>query len=236
MSTTNTFGRECRRRSARQVLAGLIDEAWRHRRVRRSRYVILLLLGAAAATAVVATTTGGGSSGLGSNRTTIGAASKARYEVCASNIDNLWRYTYGTGCAATDARTRQPYSYHDLIVPAQSKVELAITRTAHTYALRITGLGLTLRAATQSTVETSFQTPRAGETYPGQCLATCGHDPKFASTNVIVVTQARYKRWLAAQTSAITTQNKQAGRLRSELIRQGVFAPNTQQSPQQKRP
>lgn len=225
MPVAESLGPEYGRRAARQLLAGLIDEAWQHRRTRRSRYVVLLLLGVAATITVIATANGGaGGSGLGTNR-----ATAARYEVCASNIDNLWRYTYGAGCAATNARTRQPYSYHYLIVPARSTVELAIARTPIAHSLRITGLGLTLRSGTQSTVETSFRTPRAGETYSGKCLARCGHDRKFASANVIVVTHSRYDIWLAAQTSEITKQDKQAGQIRKGLIRQGVFAPNTPQ-------
>jgi heme/copper-type cytochrome/quinol oxidase subunit 2 len=225
MPPAESFGREYGWRAARQVLAGLIDEAWQHRRKRRAGYAILLLLGVTAAVAVLVTVNGGaGRSGFGTDR-----AAAARYEVCAANIDNLWRYTYGAGCAATNARTRQPYSYHYLIVPARSKVELAIARTPIAHSLRITGLGLTLRSGTQSTVETSFRTPRAGETYSGKCLATCGQNRKFASTNVIVVTPARYHSWLAAQTSAITKQDKQAGRIRKVLIRHSVFAPNTPQ-------
>jgi heme/copper-type cytochrome/quinol oxidase subunit 2 len=137
----------------------------------------------------------------------------------------MWRYTYGAGCAATNARIRQPYSYHDLIVPARSKVELTIARAPATHLLRITGLALTLRAGAQSTIETSFRTPQAGKTYSGECVAACGHDRKFASTNVTVVTKARYKTWLAAQNSAIAEQNRQAGVIRTELVQQDVFAP-----------
>jgi heme/copper-type cytochrome/quinol oxidase subunit 2 len=225
MPTTESFAQDYRPRRARHVLAGLIDDAWQHRRKRHASYVILLLLALTATIAVLVTVNGGASrSGFGPDR-----AAAARYEVCAANIDNLWRYTYGAGCAATNARTRQPYSYHYLIVPARSKVELAITRAPIAHSLRIAGLGLTLRSGPRSTVETSFRTPRAGETYSGNCLATCGHDRKFASTDVIVVTHARYDSWLAAQTSAITKQDNQAGRIRNELIRHGVFAPNTPQ-------
>jgi heme/copper-type cytochrome/quinol oxidase subunit 2 len=225
MPTAESLGPGYGRRGARQVLAGLIDEAWQHRRKRRAGYAILLLLGVTAAIAILIPVNGGaGRSSFGTDRT-----AAARYEICAANIDNLWRYTYGAGCAATNARSRQPYSYHYLIVPARSKVELAITRTPIAHSLRITGLELTVRSGTQSTVDTSFRTPRAGETYSGKCLAACGQDRKFASTNVIVVTQARYNSWLAAQTSAITKQDTQAGRIRKELIRQGVFAPNTPQ-------
>lgn len=231
MSTTESLGRERRGDGPWHLLAGVIDEAWRHRRKRQSRYVIVivLLLGVAAGITVVATISGdSGRSGLRAGPAGVVEAAD-RYEVCASNVDNLWRYTYGTGCAATSARSRQSYSYHDLIVPARSKVELAVTRAPTAHSLRVAGLGLTVRAGTRSTVETSFRTPRAGETYSAKCLATCGHDRNFASTNVIVVTPARYKRWLAAQASAITKQDKQAGRIRTELIRQGVFAPNAPQ-------
>jgi heme/copper-type cytochrome/quinol oxidase subunit 2 len=228
MPTTESLRRERRGGGPRHVLTGVIDEAWRHRRRRLSRDVILLVLGVAAAITVVAATSGSGSHSRVGNRAKVVAAAD-RYEVCASNTDDLWRYTYGAGCAATSARNLQPYSYHDLIVPARSKVELAITRAPTTHSLRIPGLGLTLRAGSQSTVETSFRTPRAGETYSGKCLASCGHDRQFTSTNVIAVTPERYKSWLAAQTSAIAQQDKQTGRIRSELIRQGVFAPNAPQ-------
>jgi heme/copper-type cytochrome/quinol oxidase subunit 2 len=204
-----------------RVLGGLFDEAFRHGRKRLSRYLVLgLLVGAALGVALAIESGGPNSPGL---------AAAGRYEVCASNVDNLWRYTYGDGCAATYAAARHPYSYHDLIVPARSMVHLAVARASISHLLRIAGLGLTLRAGTQSIVKVSFRTPRAGATYLGECLTACGHDREFASAKVIVVTRSRYERWLAGQTLALAKQDEQAGQLRTALVNRGVFAPNAPQ-------
>jgi heme/copper-type cytochrome/quinol oxidase subunit 2 len=208
-------------------LAGLFDEAWRHGRKRQSRAIWLLLLVVTVAASVLLATDGGaGHARIATAR--VGAAVDGRYQVCASDIDNLWRYTYGAGCATT-ASIRRPYSYHDLIVPSGSEVDMRIARARTAHALRITALGITLHASTQSTVETRFRTPRARGVYSGECLAECA-DRSFASTSVEVVTAARFKDWLAAQTSAISAQRHQAGKIRATLIRQHFFAPNAPQA------
>jgi heme/copper-type cytochrome/quinol oxidase subunit 2 len=205
-----------------RALAGLFNEAWQHERKRLSRYGLVLgAIVVAGAVTVLATRPWAGAPA--------GVATTGRYEVCASNLDNLWRYTYGTGCSATYASSGRPYSYHDLIVPAHSTVDLAIARAPMGHSLRITGLGLTLRAATESMVRVSFQTHQAGATYSGQCVTVCGHDRGFAATNVIVVTPARYKAWLAAQRSAIAEQDEQDGQLRRQLVRQDVIASSSSQ-------
>lgn len=208
--------------------AGLFDEAWRHGRKRQARALVLLVLVlAVAVTVLIARRGGAGHAGVGTAR--VVAAVNGRYQVCASNVDNLWRYTYGAGCADATASVRRPYSYHDLIVPAGSEVDLRIARAASTHALRITALGITLHASTQSTVETRFRTPRSRGVYSGECLTQCA-DRSFASTSVEVVTAARFKNWLAAQTSAIDAQRQQAGKIRETLIRQHFFAPNAPQA------
>jgi heme/copper-type cytochrome/quinol oxidase subunit 2 len=215
-----------------QVLAGLFDQAWRHGRKRQSRYLLLLLVlvGIVTATLLATVDGGAGRSGVGTEATQLAAATGARYVVCASNIDNMWRYTYGTGCAPANAKyPRQPYSYRDLIIPAGSRVDLRIAPASTRHVLRIAGLGLTIRASTQSTAETTFRTPRAGGTFSGKCLSACGQDRSFAATTVVITTPARFKHWLAGQESAIAVQNKQAGQIRSELIRQGMFARNAPQ-------
>jgi len=189
--------------------------------------LLLVLVGIATATLLATIDAGGGRPGVGAGGTQFGFATRARYVVCASNIDNIWRYTYGTGCTPANANyPREPYSYRDLVVPAGSRVDLRIVPASATHVLRIAGLGLTIRAGTQSAADTTFRTPRAGGTYSGKCLTGCGQDRLFAATTVVITTPARYTHWLAAQASAIAKQNKQAGQIRRQLIRQGVFAPN----------
>jgi heme/copper-type cytochrome/quinol oxidase subunit 2 len=205
-----------------RALADLFNEAWRHGRRRLTRYCLLAmaLAAAAAGTALAVRPWASGSSG---------AASARRYAVCVSNLENLWRYIYGAGCSASYAPARRPYSYHDLIVPAGSTVDLAIARAPIAHRLRIPGLGLNLRTGTQSIVDMSFRTRQAGKTYSGVCVTSCGHDRGFASTKIIVVTPAHYRGWLAAQRSAIAKQDDQDGQLKGQLVKQGIIASNSSQ-------
>lgn len=204
------------------LLARLFDEAWLHGRKRRNRAAAFLLLAIAVTAAVIASQIGGErstASGRGVGLAGVGG----RYVVCASNAEGLWVYTYGTRCAAAPARTRDPYSYHDLVVPARSLVRLTVARTATDHTLRIPGLGVALHANTQGTAQAIFRTPRPGE-YSGTCSAGCGQDRQFAAGTVFVLNAAHYKTWLATQAAAITEQSDQTSHLRRELTQLGVLA------------
>lgn len=148
----------------------------------------------------------------------------APVKVCVSNVEGLWRYTYGARCGATNAPDRLPYSYHDLVVPADSQVDLVVTADRGQHLLNVRDLGLTIDAEPIAARRTSFRTMGAGETYKAICAENCGHDRASASAEVVVVTEAGYRKWLTSQAHAIAAQGAQVSRLRTRLIDEGVFA------------
>ena len=204
------------------LLAGLFDDAWQHGRKRLSRYIAVLALVLAAGVVVLITQLGGPRPSPVTTR----VASGTRYEVCASELKYLWRYTYGTGCASTRSASEPTYSYHTLVLPAGSRVQLTVAAPVTAQTLRIPGLGLTLRLGPHVTTRTSFRTPRARASYTAECLGACGRHRLFASTNVTIVPPNQYKRWLANQAAVIKRQDTQAGQIRNLLMQEGLFAPN----------
>jgi heme/copper-type cytochrome/quinol oxidase subunit 2 len=189
-----------------------------------SRYLIVLaLLLAVILTAVI--------SQLGGTSHRAAGASSLRdpeYQVCAADVDGIWRYTYGGRCATSTGHTR-PYSYHDLVLPSGSTVQLTVERASTAHTLRIAPLRLTLHADKRSSMRATFRTPRATSMYSGRCVSGCGHDRKFASTNVAVIPPQRFKRWLETQNTAIAAQHAQVPELRAKLIHEGIFAANAPQ-------
>jgi heme/copper-type cytochrome/quinol oxidase subunit 2 len=200
-------------------MAGLFDEAWQRERKRKSWSFVLLLLAAAAAAVVLIAKNG--SVGVDGTR---GALAADRYQVCASNTNGLWRYTYGQGCVES-RYTQEPYSYRDLVLPEGSSIALTIAPSQNTHVLRITGLGVTLRSEPGTSVQTDFRTPRAGRVYSGECAGKCRPDPSFGSATVAVINPATYRHWLAVQSAEIVKQDKQSNQLRRELKYLGVIAP-----------
>jgi heme/copper-type cytochrome/quinol oxidase subunit 2 len=184
--------------------------------------VVTAIVGAAA---VLASESGRGGPAGQSSRTQIDTrVISDPVKVCVANVEGLWRYTYGATCDASGAGERLPYTYHDLVVPADTRVDLVVTADHGQHVLRISELGLTVDATPGASQQRSFRTLSSGKTYQGLCLRGCGHDRASASANVIVVTTAGYGRWLTAQARAIARQGAQVNQLRTDLISQGVFA------------
>jgi heme/copper-type cytochrome/quinol oxidase subunit 2 len=150
----------------------------------------------------------------------------APVKICVANVEGLWRYTYGAACGVRSATARLPYSYHDLVVPADTRVDLLVTADHGQHVVTIRNLGLTIDAESGAASQTSFLTMGVGETYKGLCHKNCGHDRESASADVIVMTGARYRKWLTAQAQAIERQGAQTSHLRTDLIDEGVFAPS----------
>jgi heme/copper-type cytochrome/quinol oxidase subunit 2 len=147
-----------------------------------------------------------------------------RVNICAADVEGLWRYTYGTKCETNSKSPRLPYSYHDLVLPANTQVELTVTANQGQHELRNGGLRLTINARAGATRHTSFRTMASGRSYQAVCPSGCGHDRSAASAEVIVLTAVGYSRWLTTQGDALTRQDAQTNQLRTDLINQGVFA------------
>jgi heme/copper-type cytochrome/quinol oxidase subunit 2 len=110
------------------------------------------------------------------------------------------------------------------VIPADSTIDLAVTADRGRHRQSVRDLGLTIDAEPIAARHTSFRTMGAGETYTGVCAENCGPDRASASTDVIVVTDANYRKWLTSQDHAIAAQGAQVSRLRTRLIDEGVFA------------
>jgi heme/copper-type cytochrome/quinol oxidase subunit 2 len=184
--------------------------------------VVTAILGAAVAFAIESG--GGGPAEPLSGTHGIGRNLGAPVRVCAANVEGLWRYTYGSTCGTGNATNRLPYSYHDLVLPAETRVDLVLTADRDQHALRISGLGLTIDAKSTAPRQTTFRTMGSGKTYQAVCPTNCGYDRASASADVIVVTAAGYSKWLTTQAHAIARQRAQASQLRTDLIGEGVFA------------
>lgn len=120
--------------------------------------VVAVALGAAVFLAIESGGSGSGSPAEQSSGTQSAytGATGAPVKVCAANVEGLWRYTYGATCGTRNATSRLPYSYHDLVVPADTRVELAVTADRGQHALRISDLGLTIDAKSTAPLQTTF--------------------------------------------------------------------------------
>jgi heme/copper-type cytochrome/quinol oxidase subunit 2 len=185
--------------------------------------VVTAILGAAVFLAIESGGGGPAEPSSGTQPVNTGATS-VPVKVCVADIEGLWRYTYGSTCGARNAPSRLPYSYHDLVLPAETRVDLVRTADRGQHALRISDLGLTIDAKSAAPRQITFRTRGSGKTYQAVCPKNCGYDRASASADVIVVTAAGYSKWLTTQAHAIARQRAQTSQLRTDLIDEGVFA------------
>jgi cytochrome c oxidase subunit 2 len=139
--------------------------------------------------------------------------------VCVTGRQYIWRYTYGTSCEGNAFGV--PYSYQEMVVPANTTVVLQIEATDVIHSWWIPKLGGKVDAVPGYKAYTWFKAPRAGVTYTGQCAELCGRNHADMTARVRVVSPAEYQTWLAAQKQAIGAANQQALQLRKQLTSDG---------------
>ncbi|MGB2711066.1 MAG: cytochrome c oxidase subunit II [Conexibacter sp.] len=139
--------------------------------------------------------------------------------ICVTGRQYLWRYTYGAKCRRNAFGL--PYSYQEMVVPADTTVVLDIEATDVIHSWWIPKLGGKFDAVPGYKNFTWFKAPRAGELYTGQCAELCGRNHADMTARVRVVTAAEYETWIADQKQAIDDANKQAQALRDQLTREG---------------
>lgn len=141
--------------------------------------------------------------------------------ICVTGRQYIWLYTYGATCASNAFGL--PYSYQEMVVPANTTVVLDIQATDVIHSWWIPKLGGKFDAVPGYHNYTWFKAPRAGELYRGQCAELCGRNHADMTARVRVVTPDEYEAWLTAQRQAISDANAQVVQLRRRLTDDGIL-------------
>jgi cytochrome c oxidase subunit 2 len=141
--------------------------------------------------------------------------------ICVTGRQYIWRYTYGANCKSNAFGL--PFSYQEMVVPANTTVVLDIQAPDVIHSWWIPKLGGKFDAVPGYRNFTWFKAPRAGELYKGQCAELCGRNHADMTARVRVVSPGEYETWLADQRQAIADANRQAVQLREQLASDGVL-------------
>jgi cytochrome c oxidase subunit 2 len=141
--------------------------------------------------------------------------------ICIQGRQFVWRYTYGNGCLADAYTHKLPYSYQEMVVPANTTVVLDIQATDVIHSWWIPRLGGKVDAVPGYTTYTWFKAPHAGAMYYGQCAQLCGYGHAAMTAIVKVVTPSQYTQWLSQQGADIKSANAQVTQLRQTLTASG---------------
>jgi cytochrome c oxidase subunit 2 len=141
--------------------------------------------------------------------------------ICVTGRQYIWRYTYGANCKSNAFGL--PFSYQEMVVPANTTVVLDIEATDVIHSWWIPKLGGKMDAVPGYRNFTWFKAPRAGELYKGQCAELCGRGHADMTARVRVVSPGEYETWLSDQRQAIADANRQAVQLRRQLASDGII-------------
>ena len=141
--------------------------------------------------------------------------------ICVQGRQYIWRYTYGNNCSKGAFDFKLPYSYTEMVVPANTTIDLTIQSTDVIHSWWVPSLGGKVDAVPGYTTYTWFKAPHAGSVYRGQCAQLCGRQHYAMIAFVKVVTPQQYSAWLEYQRNAITTANDSVSALRAILTKNG---------------
>ncbi len=141
--------------------------------------------------------------------------------ICVQGRQFIWRYVYGNGCDQNTYSLKLPYSYQQMVVPANTTVVLVIQSTDVIHSWWVPSLGGKVDAVPGYTTYTWFKAPHPGALYHGQCAQLCGREHYAMTSQVRVVTPAQYTEWLQQQSGAIAAANAQVTQLRQILTANG---------------
>ena len=79
--------------------------------------------------------------------------------ICVQGRQFIWRYTYGNGCLSNAFASKLPYSFQEMVVPAQTTVILDIQSTDVIHSWWIPQLGGKVDAVPGYTTYTWFKAP-----------------------------------------------------------------------------
>jgi cytochrome c oxidase subunit II len=139
--------------------------------------------------------------------------------ICVTGRQYIWRYAYGASCQQNAFGV--PYSYQEMVVPANTTVVLDIEATDVIHSWWIPKLGGKFDAVPGYKNYTWFKAPKAGVVYKGQCAELCGRNHADMTARVRVVTPTEYQAWIAAQKARIAAANTQVQQLGDTLKRNG---------------
>jgi cytochrome c oxidase subunit II len=140
--------------------------------------------------------------------------------VCVVGRQFIWEYFYGNGCSHQRFEKKLPYSYQQMVVPADTTVVVVVQSIDVVHSWWIPSLGGKVDAIPGYTNYTWFKATHPG-LYHGQCAQLCGRQHAFMTAQVKVVPPSQYQSWLKQQSSAINAANDQVGQLRQQLTSQG---------------
>jgi cytochrome c oxidase subunit 2 len=140
--------------------------------------------------------------------------------ICVQGRQYIWRYVYGAGCEHNPFGSKLPYSYQEMVVPANTTVVLSISSIDVIHSWWVPSLGGKVDAVPGYTTYTWFKAVGPA-LYHGQCAQLCGRQHAFMTALVDVVSPAAYQAWLTQQSKLIQTANSQVTVLRSYLTRTG---------------
>ncbi len=139
--------------------------------------------------------------------------------VCVQGRQYIWRYTYGANCTNDSFNSRLPYSYQEMVVPANTTVKLVIQSTDVIHSWWVPSLGGKVDAVPGYTVYTWFKAHEG--TFHGQCAQLCGRNHAAMTALVHVIPADQYSDWLSNQTALISAANSQVTQLRQDLTQTG---------------
>ncbi|HEY1591690.1 MAG TPA: cytochrome c oxidase subunit II [Solirubrobacteraceae bacterium] len=141
--------------------------------------------------------------------------------ICIQGRQYIWRYAYGNNCLNAAFALKLPYSFQEMVVPANTTIVLAIQSTDVIHSWWVPSLGGKVDAVPGYTTYTWFKAPKANVLYHGNCAQLCGRQHAFMTALVHVVSPAQYQAWLAVQKRGIQAANAQVTQLRQYLLSTG---------------
>jgi cytochrome c oxidase subunit II len=146
-----------------------------------------------------------------------------KYTICVTGRQYIWRYTYGSGCTGNPLGV--PYSYTEMVVPADTTIVLDITSTDVAHSWWIPKMGGKFDAIPGYHNYTWFKAPMpssaAGTVYRGQCAELCGRNHADMDAQVRVLTPTAWEAWLNKQKTYIQQANKDVLKDRDALRKSG---------------
>jgi cytochrome c oxidase subunit 2 len=143
-----------------------------------------------------------------------------RLTVCVQGRQYIWRYSYGNNCLQGAFSSKLPYSYEEMVVPANTTVILDIQASDVIHSWWVPSLGGKVDAVPGYTTYTWFKALHTG-TFHGQCAQLCGRGHAAMTARVKVVTPAQYSAWSKQQAQEISSANNQVSQLRQVLTAGG---------------
>jgi cytochrome c oxidase subunit 2 len=141
--------------------------------------------------------------------------------ICVTGRQYIWRYTYGAACKTDPFSKKLPYSYQEMVAPANTTVVLVIQAHDVIHSWWVPSLGGKVDAVPGYTTYTWFKAPKAGALYHGQCAQLCGRNHAAMTALVKVISPSDYQAWLTRQANDILAANAQVVLLRQELTATG---------------